>query len=269
MSEGFAPNDQVLLIDRRGRRYLIRLTPAMAFHYHRGIVQHDDLVGLQPGSWIKSTGGGDLVALRPRLMDYVLKMKRGPQVVYPKDVGPILVNADIRPGSVVLEAGTGSGALTLSLIQAVGPNGRVVSVETRPDHAVVGRRTIENWFGEVPDNLELVIGEVEDVIERVKPNRVVLDLPEPWNVVEGAARHLTADGILCAYLPTVPQVEATVAALRGSRKFFEIEVQETLFRTWNVDGRSVRPSHRMVGHTGFLVIARLVAGRHLEDGNEA
>ncbi len=240
----------------------MRLGRGQQFHYHRGIVGHDDLLGREPGSWVHSSGGGELIALRPRLMDYILKMRRGPQVVYPKDIGPLIVNADIGPGCVVLEAGTGSGALTLALLRAVGTGGRVVSVDVREDHAALGRRSIENWLGELPANLELRVGRVEDQISELHPDRLVLDLPEPWEVIPLAAEGMAPEGIFCAYLPTVPQIETTVSALRTSERFCDIEVMETLFRTWNVDGRSVRPSHRMVGHTGFLVIARMTsAGR--------
>jgi tRNA (adenine57-N1/adenine58-N1)-methyltransferase len=181
-------------------------------------------------------------------------------VVYPKDYGAIMTNADIGTGMTVLEAGTGSGALTLALLRAVGPTGRVVSIERRDDHAAHARKTLERWYGEIPANLELRIGEVSPVIEEVSPERLVLDLPEPWEVVKDAAVGIPMGGVLCAYLPTVPQVQTLVEEMRALGAFAEIEVFEILYRTWNVDGRSVRPSHRMVGHTGFITVGRRVGG---------
>jgi tRNA (adenine57-N1/adenine58-N1)-methyltransferase len=160
----------------------------------------------------------------------------------------------------VLEAGTGSGALAIALARAVGPTGRVVSVERRDDHAGHARKTVERWFGEIPPQLELRTGDVEAVIEDVRPDRLVLDLPEPWHAAEQATTVMTGGEVLCAYIPTVPQVQTLVETLRGTRRWAEIEVTETLYRTWNVAGRSVRPDHQMVGHTGFLVVARALGG---------
>ena len=255
----FEEGEPCLLIDGKGRQYLLRLDPARQFQFHRGTVDHSALIGLDEGSWVESSSGGRLLALRPRLADYVLKMRRGAQVVYPKDIGPILVYADVAPGLTVLEAGTGSGALTMALTRAVGPTGRVVSVERREDHASHGRTAIERFFGGIPDHLELVVGEVEQVVAEVRPHRIVLDLPEPWHAALVAAEHQPTGGIFCGYLPTVPQVQTLVETLRESGAFAEIEVREVLFRDWNVSGRSVRPDHTMVGHTGFLTFARRVA----------
>jgi tRNA (adenine57-N1/adenine58-N1)-methyltransferase len=186
-------------------------------------------------------------------------MKRGAQVVYPKDLGPILVYGDIGPGMTVLEAGTGSGALTMGLARAVGSGGKVVTVELRDDHAAHARKTLERWFGEMPDNIDARIGDVADVVADVRPERIVLDLPEPWHALEAAARFQVPGGMFCSYLPTVPQVQTLVEVARDSRVFAEIEVKEFLMRDWNVKGRSVRPDHSMVGHTGFLVFMRKVA----------
>lgn len=202
-----------------------------------------------------------MLLLRPRLADYILKMKRGAQVVYPKDIGPILMYADVGPGMTVLEAGTGSGALTLGLTRAVGPEGKVVSVDIREDHSNHARKAIERWFGEWPSNLELKIGDVVDLVEEVAPDRLILDLPEPWRVVETAAVHLPTGGVICAYLPTVPQVQNTVETAERLGVFAQTEVREIIMRDWNVSGRSVRPEHNMVGHTGFLVFTRKVAAR--------
>lgn len=257
----FQEGEPCLLIDSKGRQYLLKLDSERKFQYHLGVVPHTDIIGLDDGSWVEANAGGKLLALRPRLADFILRMRRGAQVVYPKDIGPILVYADIAPGQTVLEAGTGSGALTMALSRAVGDGGRVVSVERRQDHADHGRKSIDRYFGEIPSNLDLRVGDVEDVIVEVCPERIVLDLPEPWHAVAVAAESQPTGGVLCGYLPTVPQVQALVDALRDSGGFAEIEVREFLFRDWNVSGRSVRPEHSMVGHTGFLVFARRVHRR--------
>jgi len=251
----FEVDDNVLLIDGKGRRYLVRLQAGNQFHYHHGIVEHDALIGAEPGIRVPSTMGGSLLALRPRLSDFILKMPRGATVVYPKDIGPIAIYADIAPGMTVLEAGSGSGALTLALLRFVGPEGRVVSVERREDHAAHAHKSIVRWLGDIPPNLELRVGEVEDELPTVEADRLILDLPEPWHVVPVAATYLPGGAIFCSYLPTVPQIQTVTDALRESRAFGQIEVFETMHRTWTVEGRSVRPDHRMVGHTGFITIA--------------
>lgn len=255
----FQAGDPALLIDDKGRHFLLHLDPGRTFQYHDGTVPHGDLVGREDGSWIRSSNSKQLLLLRPRLADFVLKMKRGAQVVYPKDLGPILVFADIHPGLTVLEAGTGSGALTLGLTRAVGHGGRVISVELRDDHAIHARKTVERWFGDVPPNLELVVGDVAEYVEKVRPDRVVLDLPDPIPALEAMATHQPGGGVVCLYLPTVPQVQRAVETARDLGSFAEIEVKEFLFRDWNVAGRSVRPEHNMIGHTGFLVFMRKVS----------
>lgn len=257
----FEAGEPCLLVDGKGRHYLVKLDPTRQFQYHRGVVEHSEVIGREDGSWVEASSGDRLLALRPRLADFILRMRRGAQVVYPKDIGPILVYADIAPGVTVLEAGTGSGALTMALTRVVGEKGRVVSVERREDHASQARRNIERFFGEVPPQLELRIGEVEPVVAELAPERIILDLPEPWHAVEPAAKHQPPGGVFCGYLPTIPQVQTLVDALRDTRAYAEIEVKEFLFRDWNVSGRSVRPEHTMVGHTGFLVFARRVEPR--------
>jgi tRNA (adenine57-N1/adenine58-N1)-methyltransferase len=255
----FSEGEPALLVDDKGRKFLLRLDPARTFQYHLGSVAHAEIIGKDDGTWIQSSAGGDLLLLRPRLADFILKMKRGPQVVYPKDIGPILVYADIGPGMTVLEAGSGSGALTLALARAVGDSGRIVSVEIREDHAAHASKTVTKWFGDVPPNVDLRIGDVADVFEEVRPDRVVLDLPDPSAALAAASRHQPTGGILAAYLPTVPQVQQIVEQAREIGGFAEIEVKEFMFRDWNVKGRSVRPEHRMIGHTGFLVFMRRIA----------
>ncbi|HEX9866444.1 MAG TPA: tRNA (adenine-N1)-methyltransferase [Acidimicrobiia bacterium] len=253
--------DPALLIDSKGRHFLLNLESGRVFQYHEGMVPHSDLIGREDGSWIESSTGAHLLLLRPRLADFVLKMKRSAQVVYPKDLGPILVYADIGPGMTVLEAGTGSGALTLGLSRAVGPTGKLISVEVRDDHAAHARKAVERWYGEIPANVELRVGDVADEVAGSAPDRIVLDLPEPWHVLDVAAEHQPGGGVFCSYLPTVPQVQALVERARQSGAFAEIEVKEFLFRDWNVSGRSVRPEHNMIGHTGFLVFMRKTAPR--------
>ena len=254
--------EPALLIDSKGRRFLLKLEAGRSFQFHNGVVPHDQLIGAEDGTWVVSSGDARLLLLRPRLTDFILKMKRGAQVVYPKDLGPILVYADIAPGMTVLEAGTGSGALTLALARAVGPGGRVITVERRDDHAAHARKTIERWFGEVPDHVDMRIGDVSDVVAEIAPERIVLDLPEPWHAIEEAARRQPLGGVICSYLPTVPQVQTLVETARATGAFAEIEVMEIMMREWNVDGRSVRPEHSMVGHTGFLTFMRRVADEH-------
>jgi tRNA (adenine57-N1/adenine58-N1)-methyltransferase len=249
--------DPALLIDSKGRHFLLNLEPGRVFQYHEGMVPHSDLIGGEDGTWIESSTGAHLLLLRPRLADFVLKMKRSAQVVYPKDLGPILVYADIGPGMTVLEAGTGSGALTLGLSRAVGPTGKLISV----DHAAHARKAIERWYGEIPGNVELRVGDVADEVAGSAPDRIVLDLPEPSQVLDAAAQHQPGGGVFCSYLPTVPQVQTLVERARQSGAFAEIEVKEFLFRDWNVSGRSVRPEHNMIGHTGFLVFMRKTAPR--------
>lgn len=255
----FNEGEPALLIDSKGRQFLLKLEHGRTFQFHNGAVPHDDLIGAPDGSWVTSTGGADLLLIRPRLADFILKMKRSAQVVYPKDLGPILVYADIGPGMTVLEAGTGSGALTLGLSRAVGPTGRVITVERREDHAAHARKSLQRWYGEAPANVEMRIGDVTEEVAAAQPERIVLDLPEPWAVLEAASEHQPDGGLICAYLPTVPQLQTTVEKARDLGRFAEIEVKEFLMRDWNVSGRSVRPEHSMVGHTGFLIFMRKVA----------
>jgi tRNA (adenine57-N1/adenine58-N1)-methyltransferase len=257
----FSEGDPALLIDSKGRHFLLKLDPTRTFQFHNGNIAHTELIGQEDGSWVRTSAGIEMLLLRPRLADYILKMKRGAQVVYPKDIGPIVMYADVGPGMTVLEAGTGSGALTLGLSRAVGPGGRVVSLDVREDHSAHARKAIERWFGSWPENVELRIGDVADHVEDVAPDRLILDLPEPWLVLDAAAKHQPSGGVVSAYLPTVPQVQKLVETAEQLGVFVETEVREVLVRDWNVSGRSVRPEHNMVGHTGFLVFTRKVASR--------
>ncbi len=257
MSDTFAAGDHCLLLDGKGRRYLIDLSSDGEFQFHAGTLKHAAVIGLPPGSLLRSSSGARLIVLRPRLADYILKMPRGAQLVYPKDLGPMIHWGDVAPGQTVIEGGTGSGALTLALLRAVGPSGTVISVERRPDHHEHAAATIARFLGGMPENLQLLAGEVEEVVgARPGADRLFLDLPEPWSVVVAAAGSLRPGAVLCAYLPTVPQVQRLTDALRRSRWFVAIETFEGLHREWRVDGRSVRPESQMVGHTGFITVAR-------------
>jgi tRNA (adenine57-N1/adenine58-N1)-methyltransferase catalytic subunit len=252
----FEAGERAVLLDGRGRRYLVRLEAGGTFHFHGGAVPHDLVIGSEEGTTVHSTTGTGLVCFRPRLADFVLKMTRGAQVIYPKDLGPILVYGDIFPGARVLEAGTGSGGLTLALCRAVGPEGQVVSYENRKDFHQVARSNVEGFFGKVPSWLELRLGDVRGVAATGETfQRVLLDLPEPEAVLEEVGAALLPGGILCGYLPTTGQVQQLVLELMD-RGFTEIETFELLLRTWHVAHRSVRPDHRMIAHTGFVTVAR-------------
>lgn len=260
MSEPFQPGDLCLLLDARGRRYLIDLGPGSSFQYHAGTLEHDEVIGRDPGSLLRSSSGARLLALRPRLADYVLRMPRGAQLVYPKDLGPMIHWGDVAPGHTVIEAGTGSGALTLALLRAVGPEGTVVTVELRDDHREHARGVIERFLGGLPGNLEMVSGDVVETLrERPGADRLMLDLPEPWPAVEAASGTLSPDAVVCAYLPTVPQVQRLADTMRRTGRFVISDVFEGLHREWRVEGRSVRPESQMVGHTGFITVAHHTA----------
>lgn len=251
----------MLLIDGRGRRYLITLRTGKQFHSHLGAVEHDQMIGAPEGSSVRASGGQSLLALRPTLAEYVLKMQRGAQVIYPKDVALILVYADIFPGAHVIEAGTGSGSLTLALARAVGDHGSVASYEIRRDHHEQAAANIKAWFeahGGKPENLQLKVGDVLAGVPERGADRIVLDLPEPWRAVGTTTEALVTGGILCCYVPTVPQVSQAVEAMRAGG-FGLVQAFEGLIRTWNVEGASVRPDHRMVAHTGFIITGRKLA----------
>ncbi|MCZ7533174.1 MAG: tRNA (adenine-N1)-methyltransferase [Acidimicrobiia bacterium] len=252
----FKAGESCILYDHRGRQHLLSLDPDKLFHYDRGAIPHAAIIGVPDGSTVTSTKDSKAVVMRPRLADYVLKMKRGAAVMYPKDSGALITWADIEPGSRVLEAGTGSGALTLALSRAVGTDGLVVTVERRHDHQTHAKRIVAGFRGTMPDNIDFRVGDVEDVVADVEPDRVVLDLPEPWSVVVPAAMHLAGGGVFASYLPTVPQVQRLRDAMDHTGTFIEVDTFEILMRSWNVSGRSVRPEHRMVGHTGFITVGR-------------
>lgn len=256
MSGPFEPGERVLLVDQRGRRYLVKLQPGHTWHSHGGTLPHDLVLGSPEGTLVRSASGMVFRVYRPRLADFVLKMPRGAQVVYPKDVGAILVEADIYPGARVLEAGTGSGSLTLALCRASGPEGCVVSYELRPEFQAKAAQNVEAFFGKLPEWLDLRGGDVAEVATTGESfDRAVLDLPEPWAALPALATALVPGGIVCGYLPTTVQVQQLVLAM-PEHGFEHLETIEVLRRSWHVTARSVRPDHRMVAHTGFLTLGR-------------
>jgi tRNA (adenine57-N1/adenine58-N1)-methyltransferase len=255
MSRQFAVGDQVLLIDAKKRRYLVTLEPGGEFHTHAGVVAHDDLIGQPEGSSFRSSRGATMLAIRPTLAEFVLKMPRGAQVIYPKDLGPMLMLADIFPGARVLESGVGSGALSMTLVRA----GAVVTgYELREDFANRATKNVATFLG--PDALEryrVTCRDVYEGIDETDLDRVVLDLPEPWRVVKHATRALHRGGILVAYTPQITQAVQLRDELAG-QGFGMVDTIEVLNRGWHIEGQSVRPDHRMVAHTGFLTHSRLL-----------
>ncbi|MBI3330082.1 MAG: tRNA (adenine-N1)-methyltransferase [Nitrospinae bacterium] len=251
----FKAGETVIMIDSKQRLYLTTLQPGGKYSYHGGTVGFDDIIGQEDGLVLNSSHSRPLAVFRPSLAQYVLKMPRGAQVIYPKDLGAIVMATDIFPGAVVFEAGTGSGALTMTLLRAVGATGRVISEDIREDFARRAAANIRRFLGEVP-NLELRIRDVYAGIDVQDVDRIVLDLPEPWRIVEGVAKALRPGGCFASYLPTVLQVKQLVDTLQHQGEFLLIETVEVLERYWHVYDLSIRPQHRMVAHTGFIVTAR-------------
>jgi tRNA (adenine57-N1/adenine58-N1)-methyltransferase len=255
--KAFEVGERVLLLDRRGRRYLVLLETGGEFHTHNGPVPHDEILGQQDGAIVRSTRGVRYIAVRPTLAEVVLEMPRGAQVIYPKDLGPILIMADIFPGARVLEAGLGSGALSMALLRA---GAEVYGYELREDFATRATRNVTLFLGRaVLDRYHVEIRDVYEGIDERGLDRVLLDLPEPWRAIKHAAAALRPGGIILSYLPSIAQVMALREALEGT-SFAMAETAEVLQRSWHVEGQAVRPEHRMVAHTGFLTTARLLAG---------
>jgi tRNA (adenine57-N1/adenine58-N1)-methyltransferase len=255
----FEEGERVQLSDPKGRLHTVTLAAGKQFHTHRGAIEHDALIGTAEGSVVTSTSGTQYLALRPLLADFVLSMPRGAAVIYPKDAAQILTMGDICPGATVLEAGAGSGALTCALLRSVGPGGRVLSYEVRDDHADVAVRNVASFFGEPPDNWMLRRADVAAHPADEQVDRVVLDMLSPWEALPAVGAALRPGGVLVGYVATATQLSRLVEAMRADGGFTEPASWETLVRGWHVVGLAVRPEHRMIGHTAFLVSARRLA----------
>jgi tRNA (adenine57-N1/adenine58-N1)-methyltransferase catalytic subunit len=255
----FEAGERVQLSDPKGRLYTVTLMAGKQFHTHRGAIEHDHLIGAPEGSVVTSTSNTHYLALRPLLSDFVLSMPRGAAVIYPKDAAQILSMGDVHPGATVLEAGAGSGSLTCALLRAVGPTGRVVSYEVREDHAQVAVRNVETFAGERPANWELRLADVVTHPADEPVDRVILDMLSPWEVLPAVSAALRPGGVLIGYVATTTQLSRLVEALREIGGYTEPAGSETFQRGWHVVGLAVRPEHRMIGHTAFLVTARRLA----------
>jgi tRNA (adenine57-N1/adenine58-N1)-methyltransferase catalytic subunit len=257
MSRPLRAGERIVLVDSKRRRYLITLIEGGEFHSHAGVLAHNELIGTEEGITAKSSLGGRYTAIRPTLAEFVLKMPRGAQVIYPKDLGPILFLADIFPGARVLESGVGSGALSMTLLRA---GAEVVGYELREDFARKAQQNVAAFLGEeAMSRYRVEVRNAYDGIDEQGLDRVVLDLPEPWEVVPHAAQAMRSGGIIVAYLPTINQT-AQFRRVLNHHGFSLAETVEVLHRTWHIEGMSVRPDHRMVAHTGFLTHARLLPG---------
>lgn len=272
-----ANGERIHLVDQKGRHYALTLKAGEIYQFSGQTIAHDALIGRLDATMVTLSRGKKMLAIRPTFGDYVLKMPRGAQVLYPKDLALIPMWADVYPGARVFEAGTGSGALTMALLRAVGLRGLVVTYDVRDDFARTALLNIERYMGPVSNLVSLrknAYEGIELLDDGIPFDRVVLDLPEPWQVIPHAASALRSGGIYVSFVPTVPQVMQTVEALERTAVFAMVETFETLLRTWSVQGRSVRPDHRMVAHSGFLTVARkvepglLTAGQEREIGDE-
>jgi tRNA (adenine57-N1/adenine58-N1)-methyltransferase len=259
----FRVGDRVQLTGPKGRLNTVTLEAGGEFHTHRGVLSHDLILDQPDGSVVVSTNGVEYLALRPLLTDFVMSMPRGAAIIYPKDAAQILAQADIFPGATVVEAGVGSGALSLWLLRALGPNGRLLSFERRDEFAEVAQGNVAAFLGGVPSNWSVIVGDLQVAlptsVETGSVDRIVLDMLAPWECLDECAAALTSGGVLICYIATVTQLSRVAEAIRGTGAFTEPEPSETLVRTWHVEGLAVRPDHRMIGHTGFLLTARRLA----------
>jgi len=259
MTPEFAYGDRVQLTDAKGKMHTITLKEGGEWHTHKGWLVHDEVVGLPQGSVVETTAGLKFLAFKPLLGDFVLSMPRGATIVYPKDAALIVGFADIAPGTHVLEAGVGSGALTISLLRAVGHEGSVDSFERRDEFAEIATRNVQEYFRGLPSNWSLTVGSVQDADHSKKYDRIVLDMLSPWECVELADEVLHPGGVFLAYVATTTQLSVTAEAIKSSGRFTEPESSESLVRGWHHEGLAVRPDHRMIAHTGFLIQARRLA----------
>ncbi|MBK9475954.1 MAG: tRNA (adenine-N1)-methyltransferase [Tetrasphaera sp.] len=259
----FTVGERIQLTDPRGRLHTITLAPGKQFHTHRGYLAHDDLIGAPDGSTVKNTAGIEYLALRPLLADYVMSMPRGAAVVYPKDAGQIVTMADIFPGAVVAEAGVGSGALSMSLLRAVGESGRLHSFERRADFADIAQANARAHFGTDHPAWSVTVGDLVESLPQTCPDgtvdRVVLDMLAPWECLDVVSAALAPGGVLVCYVATATQLSRVAEAMRDHGTFTEPQAWESLVRGWHLEGLAVRPQHRMHGHTGFLITTRRLA----------
>jgi tRNA (adenine57-N1/adenine58-N1)-methyltransferase len=259
IDRNFQYGDRVQLTDAKGKLYSITLAAGAEWHTHKGLLKHDELVGLPEGSIVATNGDLKFQAFRTLLADYVLSMPRGATIVYPKDAAMILGVADIKPGIRVLEAGVGSGALSISLLRAIGEEGMLHSVEIREDFAEISEKNVSSYFGGKPANWNLTIGALQDQTYEADFDRVVLDMLSPWECLDVASKALVPGGVFMAYVATTTQLSKIAEAIKENGNFTEPESSETIVRGWHHEGLAVRPQHRMIGHTGFLIFARRMA----------
>ena len=259
IDRSFKYGDRVQLTDAKGKLYSITLTQGSEWHTHKGMLKHDELVGLPEGSIVATNQDLKFQAFRPLLADYVLSMPRGATIVYPKDAAMILGVADIKPGIRVLEAGVGSGALSISLLRAIGDGGVLYSVEIREDFAEISEKNVSSYFGGKPANWNLTIGALQDQSYEADFDRVILDMLSPWECLDVASKALVPGGVFMAYVATTTQLSKIAEAIKESGNFTEPESSESIVRGWHHEGLAVRPQHRMIGHTGFLIFARRMA----------
>ena len=259
IDRNFKYGDRVQLTDAKGKLYSITLSAGAEWHTHKGVLKHEALVGLPEGSIVATNGELKFQAFRPLLADYVLSMPRGATIVYPKDAAMIIGIADIKPGIKVLEAGVGSGALSISILRAVGESGHLHSVEIRDDFAKISQENVKNYFTDSPKNWKLTVGALQEQKLESDYDRVILDMLAPWECVETAAHALVPGGVFLSYVATTTQLSKIAEAIKDNGNFTEPESSETIVRGWHHEGLAVRPQHRIIGHTGFLIFARRMA----------
>ncbi len=255
----FKEGDRVQLTDSKGKMYSFYLSKGGQWHSHKGWINHDSIIGVSEGTTLLSSSGTQYQAMRPLLNDYLLSMPRGATIIYPKDSAVIVGYADIFPGANVLEAGAGSGALSISLLRAIGQSGQLTSYEARDEFLENAKSNVKNYFGELPSNWKLLHGRVEEAQFSGQFDRVIFDMLAPWDCLESAFQALIPGGVLCCYVATTTQLSKTAEALKARGDFSEPESFETLLRSWHHEGLAVRPMHSMNAHTGFLLFTRKLA----------